>query len=115
MFISNTFAVYSLVFKVSYLIAIIPTLMVIATAMLSAKAMGGTLGKGLKKIAIGSIIHTILIMTYILLERGNRGLLSENTVRWFFVFLGMSGAILLTAGYIQIYKIASKLRLFTVV
>jgi hypothetical protein len=112
---TNTFTIYSLVFKISYLIAIIPTLMVIATAMLSAKAMGGTLGKGLKKIAVGSIVHTILIMTYILLERGNRGLLSENTVRWFFVFCGISGAAFLTAGYIQIYNIARKLKLFTVV
>src|SRR4030042_5784318 len=93
---------YSLIFKISYLAVVLPTILVIVTALLSAKAMGGTLGIGLKKIAVGSIIHTILIMTYILLEKGNRGLLSENAVRFFFIFCGISGAIFLTAGYIQI-------------
>ncbi|MFC1710989.1 hypothetical protein ACFLZ1_00195 [Patescibacteria group bacterium] len=106
--------IYSTAFKISYITFIIPTLLVVISATLSAKEMGGTLGRGLKKIAVGSIIHTILIMTYLLLERGNRGLLGETAVRIFFIFCGISGAVFLTIGYMQIYKIAKKLKLFSV-
>ena len=110
MYLSN----FSLLFKASYLTFIIPTILVIISAMLSAKEMGGTLGQGLKKIVFGSIIHTILIMTYFLLENGSRGLLGENAIKIFFMVSGLVGSIFLTTGYIQIYHIAKKLKLFTV-
>jgi hypothetical protein len=104
---------YSIAFIGSYLSVIIPTLLVIISAVLSAKSMGGTLGQGLKKIAAGSIVHTILIMTYILLERGNQGVLNELEVRIFFITSAFIACILLISGYIQVYRISKKLRLFT--
>lgn len=104
---------YSTVFKISFFLAIIPTLMVIISALLSVKQMGGTLGWGLKKIAVGSIIHTILIATYLLLEQGNRGIINDQAVWIFFLTSAIFGSTLLISGYLQIYKIARKLRLFT--
>jgi len=68
---------------------------------------------GSKKIATGSIIHTILIATYLLLEQGNRGIINDQAVWIFFVTSAIFGSTLLISGYIQIYKIARKLRLFT--
>jgi len=105
---------FSKMFETSYLIVIVPTALVVTTALLSAKETGGTLGQGLKKIAAGSIIDTILIMTYVLLERGNRGLLDEGVIQAFFLISGLAGSILLILGYLQIYRITKQLRLFTV-
>ena len=104
---------YSTAFKVSYLLFIIPTVLVSLSALLSVKEMGGTLGEGLKKIAAGSIIHTTLIMTFLTLERGHKGMLSDYFVRLFFLFSGILGSALLISGYFQIYKITKKLKLFT--
>jgi len=104
---------YSIAFKSSYLIFIIPTILVFISAFLSVKHIGGGLGQGLKKIAAGSIIHTILIMTYLALERGNRGLLSDYLVSLFFLSGGISGSALLFSGYLQVYKITKNLKLFT--
>jgi hypothetical protein len=104
---------YSIAFKASYLLAIIPTLLVITSAVMSIKHMGGTLGQGLKKIATGSVIHTIIIATYLLLEQGNRGILDEQMIWIFFLTSAVFGSTLLISGYIQIYKIARKLKLFT--
>jgi hypothetical protein len=108
------FLSYANVFKISYLILILPTILVVISALVSAKSMGGTLGQGIKKIAVGSVIDTILVTTYLLLERGYQGLLSYNEIRMFFLFSGMFASILLIIGYVQIYRIASKLKLFTV-
>ena len=105
---------FSLLFKTSYLIFIIPTILVIISAMMSAKEMGGTLGQGLKKIVFGSIIDTVLIMTYFLLENGNRGLLSGKAIKIFFMVSGLIGSTFLIIGYLQIYKVAKNLKLFTV-
>ena len=105
---------YSLALKISYLVVILPTILVVITALLSANEMGGTLGQGLKKLAIGSITHTILIATYILLEQGYRGILNESIIKFFFLFSGLFGAIFLGWGYLQIYKITKKLKLFTI-
>lgn len=101
-------------FKVSYLMAILPTIFVIISAMLSSKEVGGSLGQGLKKISAGSIIHTILIMTYLILEKGSKGLLEERMIKIFFMAAGGIGSGLFTWGYLQVYKIARKLKLFTV-
>lgn len=106
-------SLYPILFKTSYLAVVIPTILVIVSAVLSARSMGGTLGGGLKKIAAGTIVHTTLIMTYILLERGDRGFLDDNQVRMFFMVGGLFASVLLILGYLQVYKIAKKLRLFT--
>ena len=75
--------------------------------------MGGTLGQGLKKIAIGTIIHSILIATYIFIERGAWGILSQNMVKYFFLVSALFASTFLIAGYVQVYKISKKLKLFT--
>lgn len=108
------YSLYSLSLKAGFLLVVIISLLVVINAFLSAKAMHGTLGRGLKKIATGTIAHTILIATYFLLEQGNRGLLTADQVKIFFLFIGIFGSILLVLGYLQIYKITKKLKLFTV-
>ena len=93
---------------------LVPTTMVIISAVASAKAMGGTLGLGLKKIAAGTIVDTIVITTYIVLQNGNRGILDDNQIRFYFIVSGLLASLLLISGYVQIYKITKKLKLFTV-
>lgn len=105
---------YSLLMKLSVLTVLITSLLVIVSAVRSVKEVGGTLGQGLKKVAGGTIIDTILIIIYMLLEAGNRGFLNDNQVRFFFLFFGVVGSTLLISGYLQIYKIAKRLKLFTV-
>ena len=105
---------YSLALKIGFIAVFSSSLLVVVNAVLSAKAMGGTLGKGLKKVAAGTIFHTILIVTYFLLEDGNRGFLTDQQISAFFVVIGVSGSILLILGYLQIYKIAKRLKLFTI-
>jgi len=75
--------------------------------------MGGTLGQGLKKIAIGTIVDTILIATYIFIERGAHGLLDQKAVGYFFLGSAVFASTFLIAGYVQVYKISKKLKLFT--
>jgi len=105
--------VYSIAFKASYLVFIIPTILVFISGLLSAKQMGGSLGQGLKKIAAGSIVHTSLIMSYLALERGQRGLLSEDWIKLLYLIGGIFGSVLLISGYLQVYKISKRLKLFT--
>ena len=104
---------FPLVFKTSYLVFVIPTILVLVSAVLSVQQIGGTLGDGLKKVAAGSIIHTVLIMTYLALERGFKGLLTDYYVSLFFLCGGIIGAALLVSGYVSVYKIAKKLKLLT--
>ena len=109
-----SFIIYSNVFKYAFLLTTISSLLVIINAILSSKALGGTLGQGMRKIAVGTIFHTIIIATYFLLEQGNRGLLNDDQVKLFFITFGLLGSTFLILGYSQIYKIAKKLKLFTV-
>lgn len=105
---------YSFFFKASYFTTLIPTVLVIVSAVLSAREMGGTLGQGIKKIAAGTIVNTIVISTYILLERGDRGVLNDEQIRMFFFLSGLFASILLVLGYMDVYRIAKKLKLFTI-
>ncbi|MCB9813245.1 MAG: hypothetical protein H6772_02445 [Pseudomonadales bacterium] len=105
---------YSSLYKLSYLVVLVPTFLIIVTALMSAKQLGGTLGSGLKKISGGTVIHTIVIVTFYILETGFRGMLDDTQIRLFFMFSSIIGAILLISGYFQIYKVAKKLKLFTV-
>lgn len=104
---------YPTLFKISYLLFIIPTLLVILSAFISAKEMQGTLGQGLKKVAAGTIVDTLIVATFLALEKGSRGILNDLQIRIFFIVAGTFGAVLLISGYLQIYKITKKLRLFT--
>ncbi len=105
---------YSLIFKITFGCFIISSILVIRHAVLSAKALGGTLGQSLKKITAGTIIHIIIFVTYLLLERGNRGMLTDEQISLFFLFTGLFGSILLFLGFWQLYQIAKRLKLFTV-
>lgn len=105
---------YSTALVISFLAVLIPTSLVIVSAVVSAKAMGGTLGQGLKKIAAGTIVDTILITTYVILESGNRGILDDLQIRIFFLASGLLASFFLIWGYVQIYTITKKLKLFTV-
>lgn len=105
---------YSAALVISFLAVLIPTSLVIVSAILSAKAMGGALGQGLKKIAAGTIVDTIVITTYIVLENGNRGILNDDQIRYFFLGSGLLASLFLIWGYVQIYKITKKLKLFTI-
>lgn len=92
----------------------VSSFLVIINAVRSANALGGTLGQGLKKIAAGTIAHTILIIIYLLLERGDKGLLNDEQIRLFFMTIGLLGSLLLVIGYYQVYLISKKMKLFTV-
>lgn len=105
---------FSFLYKTSYLFVLIPTLLIIISAVASAKQIGGPLGEGIKKIATGTIIHTIMIVSFVFQELGFKGMLESKHIQLFFLFSGLLGAALLIAGYMQIYKIAKKLKLFTV-
>jgi hypothetical protein len=76
--------------------------------------MGGSLGEGIKKIAAGTIIHTVMILAFVFQELGFRGLLQSFQIQFFFLTCGLLGALLLITGYFQIYRIAKKLKLFTI-
>lgn len=102
---------FSFLYKASYFLMAIPTILVIIIAVLSSKEMGGTLGKGLKKIAIGTIVDSILIATYIFWERGAQGIINENVMKFFFLGSGIFASIFLITGFYQIYDITKRLKL----
>lgn len=105
---------FSLLYKTSYLFVLIPTLLIIVSAIISAKQIGGSLGDGIKKIAAGTVIHTVMIVAFVFQEIGFQGMLQSTQIQFFFLVCGLLGAILLISGYIQIYRIAKKLKLFTI-
>ena len=105
---------YALFFKIVFGVVILVNILVIVNAVLSAKTLGGTLGQSLKKIVAGTITHIILFVTYIFLEGGNRGMLSDDQIRLFFMITGIFGSILLCSGFVQLYQIGKRLKLFTV-
>jgi len=104
---------YSLLYKAAYFMVLMPTVLIIVSAAASAKQMGGTLGEGMKKIAAGTIIHTIMIVAFILQEIGFQGVLNAAYIQLFFLVSSILGAIFLILGYLQIYRISKKLKLFT--
>lgn len=107
------FQFYNLAFKASYITTVIPTVLVIISALLSAREMGGSLGEGIKKIAAGTIVDTIIVSAYVLLGRGDRGILNNSQIGMFFFLSGLFASILLISGYLQVYRLAKKLKLFT--
>lgn len=106
--------IYDLLLKISFLMVAVSSLLVIVNAIVSSKQLGGSLGKGLKKITIGIIAYTILISTYFLLSTGNKGLLNDDQIRAFFTFVGLFGSFFIIKGYLQIYRVAKRLKLFTI-
>lgn len=104
--------IFSVLLKYSFLVVFITSFVVIINAIISAKALGGELGEGLKKIAAGTIFHIILILTFLALEQNNRGLLTGEQVKLFFLFTGVSGSTFLILGYLQIYRVSKRFKLF---
>jgi hypothetical protein len=109
----NILNYYTQLFTASYFVLIIPTILVVISGVMSAQSMGGTLGQGIKKIVVGSIVDTILITTYLLLQNGYQGILNNYEIGLFFLFSGLFASVLLISGYVQIYRISNKLKLFT--
>jgi hypothetical protein len=89
----------------------VPTALVIIIAILSSKEMGGSLGNGLKKVAIGTIVDSILISVFIFWERGSQGIISENVLKYFYLGSGIFASIFLIMGFYEIYKITKRLKL----
>ena len=87
-------------------------ILVVVNALLSAASLGGELGKGIKKIAAGSIFHVIFFITFLSVEHGNTGLFTEEEIRVYFILANLLGSLLLLAGYYQIYRVSKKLKLF---
>jgi hypothetical protein len=84
----------------------------IVTAILSAKALGGKLGLGLKKIAGGTILHAALFVLLVLLEQGWTTNLNPDHLRLFTLTIVMIGSGLMIWGFYEIYKIGKELKLF---
>jgi len=98
--------------KFSVLLVLIPSLLVIVNAILSAKELGGELGKGLKKVAAGTICYVTLYGTIIIKELLPFETMTDSQARFFFVFVNLFASVLLITGFYQMYKISKKLRLF---
>ncbi|MBI2029714.1 hypothetical protein HYT02_04815 [Candidatus Gottesmanbacteria bacterium] len=93
-------------------IVITSSIIVIFNAILSAKNLGGELGKGLKKIAAGTIFYVLLILTLLAIEFNFPLGMSQTQVRIYFIFVNICGSMLLALGFLQIYTVSKKLRLF---
>lgn len=93
-------------------IVITTSILVIINAVLSAKNLGGELGKGLKKIASGTIFYVLLILTLLAIEFNVPLSLTQTQIRVYFIFVNVCGSLLLTLGFLQIYRVSKKLRLF---
>ncbi len=109
---SADFFLWTMLLKVSVVFIFGSSVMVIVNAILSAKTLGGELGKGLKKIAAGTITYVLLFLTILVIENRGLNLLTEDTARLYFMLINIFGSLLLISGYIQIYRISKRLRLF---
>lgn len=91
---------------------IICSILVIVNAIISAKTLGGELGKGLKKIAAGTIFYVMLFLTLLALETDVQLALSPELTRIYFIFVNIAGSALLISGFLQIRRVSKKLHLF---
>jgi len=98
--------------KTFLVVIFISGMTVIINAILSAKTLGGELGKGLKKIAAGTIIYVILFLTILFMEKSTDFFMTEEQARAYFMGINLFGSILLISGYVQIYRVSRKLKLF---
>lgn len=98
--------------KLSMFVVFIPSIFVIVNAVLSAKTLGGELGKGLKKISLGVTLYVVLFLTASFQEWGMRGMLNDDQMRTYFMIVNVIASVFLMLGFLQIYKISKKLNLF---
>jgi hypothetical protein len=99
-------------FKLSFIFVIIPSILVIVYAVLSAKELGGELGNGLKKVAAGTICYVILYFTTVAKEILPFETTTPEQLRLFYVIVNAFASTLLGVGFYQIYNISKRLRLF---
>ena len=104
--------VWGIVITLGITIVITTSILVIINAILSAKNLGGELGQGLKKIASGTIFYVLLSLTLLAIEFNFPLNLTQTQIRIYFIFVNVSGSLLLTLGFVQIYKVSKKLRLY---
>lgn len=98
--------------KLSFWLILIPSCVVLFSAVVSAKSLGGELGVGLKRIAAGTVSYVILYITIIVKEYFQYETMSEENLRLFFLFVNIFGSALLIWGFYQIYRVSKRLRLF---
>lgn len=98
--------------KLSFLLILTPSIFVLVSAVLSAKALGGELGSGLKKIAAGTICYVILYLTILAKEVLQYETMPEGQLRIFFIVVNVLGSSLLVMGFYQMYRVSKRLRLF---
>lgn len=103
---------FSTPLKLSYISVLTPSVIVMITAALSARNLGGELGNGLKKIAAGTIIYVIVYITIIVKEIMPFETMTAMQMRFFFIFSNLLGSVLLIFGFRQMYKVSSRLKLF---
>lgn len=111
-FVDIIYTLISTPLKLSFLLILIPSLVVLVSAVLSAKSLGGELGIGLKKIAAGTICYVILYLTILAKEVLQYETMPEDQLRLFFIVVNVVGSSLLILGFVQIYRVSKRLKLF---
>ncbi len=106
------YKLFSTPLKFSFWLILIPSLFVLFSAVVSAKSLGGELGAGLKKVAVGTITYVILYLTIVVKEYFQYETMSEANLRLFFLFVNIFGSVFLIWGFYQIYRVSKRLRLF---
>ncbi len=103
---------WAMLLRIAVVVIFGSSVLVIVNAIISAKTLGGPLGKGLKMIAAGTITYVILFLTIIIIQDKGEQLLTEDRSRLYFMVVNIFGSLLLISGYIQISRISKKLNLF---
>jgi hypothetical protein len=98
--------------KLSFLFILIPSMFVLVSAVLSAKSLGGELGTGLKKIAAGTVCYVILYLTVLAKEVFQYETMPVDQLRVFFIVVNIVASSMLVLGFVQIYRVSKRLRLF---
>ena len=85
----------TLAVKISLFAIFISSGMVIVNAVMSAKTLGGELGMGLKKVAVGTIIYVILFLSQFFIEIGVFHFFSEEVLRFYYMVINIICSVFL--------------------
>ncbi len=110
--LQNLYILISTPLKLSFILILIPSLFVLVSAVLSAKALGGELGNGLKRIAAGTVCYVILYLTILAKEFFPYETMTPDQLRLFFIVINVMGSSLLIWGFYTMYRVSKRLRLF---
>lgn len=111
-YIAGNLDLWTMLLKIAVVVIFGSSILVVINAILSAKTLGGPLGKGLKKIAAGTITYVILFLTILIIQNQGEQILIQDSSRLYFMAVNIFGSLLLISGYIQIYRTSKKLNLF---